>query len=57
VIAPPTLIDGRTLMRELELEPGPRVGELLEAIREAQVEGDVRTREEALAFARKQVDK
>ena len=52
VIAPPALIDGRVLMRELKLEAGPRVGELLEAIREAQAEGLVKTREDALAFAR-----
>lgn len=52
VITPPALIDGRTLMHELNLPAGPRVGELLEAIREAQAEGEVRTREEAIAFAR-----
>ncbi len=53
VIAPPALIDGRTLMSELKMDAGPRVGELLEAIREAQVEGEIKTREDALAFARK----
>jgi putative nucleotidyltransferase with HDIG domain len=52
VIAPPALIDGRTLMRELDLEPGKRVGELLDAIREAQAEGEVKSREDAIAFAR-----
>lgn len=52
VIAPPALMDGHTLMQELNLPPGPRVGELLEAIREAQVEGEVKTREQAIAFAR-----
>ncbi len=52
VIAPPSVIDGRVLMRELALEPGKPVGELLEAIREAQAEGQVKTREDALAFAR-----
>jgi poly(A) polymerase len=52
VIAPPALIDGRTLIHELQLDAGPRVGELLEAIREAQVEGQIKTREEAMAFAR-----
>jgi putative nucleotidyltransferase with HDIG domain len=56
VIAPPALVDGRTLMRELNIEAGPRVGELLEAIREAQVEGVVKTCEDALEFARGQVD-
>jgi tRNA nucleotidyltransferase/poly(A) polymerase len=52
VIAPPMLMDGKTLMRELHLEAGPRVGELLEAIREAQAEGEVTTREQAIAWAR-----
>lgn len=52
VIAPPALVDGKTLMRALQIEAGPRVGELLEAIREAQAEGEVKTREEALEFAR-----
>ncbi|MCL4394713.1 MAG: hypothetical protein M1482_07905, partial [Chloroflexi bacterium] len=51
VISPPALIDGRTLMRELGIGAGPRVGELLETIREAQVEGDVSSREQALALA------
>ena len=57
IIAPPALIDGRVLMRELKLEAGPRVGELLEAIREAQAEGEVKTREDALEFARKNLTK
>jgi tRNA nucleotidyltransferase/poly(A) polymerase len=52
VIAPPPLIDGRALMAELRLDAGPRVGELLEAIREAQAAGEVKTREDALALAR-----
>ncbi len=53
VIAPPALIDGHILMRELKVDSGPRVGRLLEAIREAQVEGEVKSREDALALARK----
>ncbi|MCI0476789.1 MAG: HD domain-containing protein [Anaerolineales bacterium] len=52
VIAPPALVDGHTLIKELGLAPGKRVGELLEAIREAQAEGEVKSREDALAFAR-----
>jgi hypothetical protein len=51
-VDPPPLIDGHDLLREFELQPGPLVGELLEAVREAQVGGDVRTREEALALVR-----
>ncbi|HEX7588410.1 MAG TPA: HD domain-containing protein, partial [Anaerolineae bacterium] len=53
VIAPPSLVDGRALMNELKIPPGPRVGELLEAIREAQAEGEIKTRDDALAFAKK----
>jgi poly(A) polymerase len=53
VVAPPALVDGRALMRELNIAAGPRVGELLEAIREAQVEGEIKTREDALVFAQR----
>lgn len=49
-IAPPALINGDDLMRAFSLPPGPRIGELLEAVREAQAVGEVSTREEALAF-------
>ena len=49
-LAPPRLVDGRDLMRHYELEQGPLIGQLLEAIREAQATGKVATRDEALAF-------
>jgi len=48
----PVLIDGRVLMQELGLKPGRVVGELLEEIREAQVNGEVASAEDALRFAR-----
>jgi hypothetical protein len=51
-VAPPRLLDGNEVMREFTLKPGPRVGEVLEAIREAQATGKVETREGALIFAR-----
>lgn len=51
VIAPVPLVNGRTLMRELNLLPGPELGRLLEAIREAQVEDKVRSEKEALVLA------
>lgn len=57
VIAPPALVDGRTLMRELNIEAGPRLGEVLEAIREAQAEGEVKTREQAIELARQMLTK
>lgn len=51
--APAPLVSGRDLMRELGLGEGPQVGRLLEAIREAQAAGEIATREEALALARR----
>jgi poly(A) polymerase len=51
-VAPPALVDGNSLMRELSLKPGPKLGELIEAIREAQAIGKISTREAAISFAR-----
>lgn len=50
VVSPQTLLDGHDLIEGFELEPGPVIGELLNKLIEAQVEGQVRNREEALAF-------
>jgi poly(A) polymerase len=52
-IAPPALVDGNDLMKELSLPAGKQIGRLLEAIREAQAVGEVTTREQAIALARK----
>ncbi len=51
-VAPPPLLTGHDLLREFDLEPGPQIGELLEAVREAQVSGEVGSREGALALVR-----
>ncbi len=51
-VAPPRLVDGNVLMAALDLESGPIVGQVLEAIREAQATGQVADKESALAFAR-----
>ncbi|NIS79147.1 MAG: HD domain-containing protein [Anaerolineales bacterium] len=53
LLNPPTLLSGSELMQDLGLDPGPEVGKLLEAIREAQAAGEVVSREQALEFARK----
>ena len=50
-VSPAQLISGNDLIQQLGLESGPIVGELLELIREAQAEGKVKTREEAMAYA------
>lgn len=51
-VRPPKLINGQELMQALALQPGPLIGTLLRAIEEAQAEGNLHTREEALALAR-----
>jgi poly(A) polymerase/tRNA nucleotidyltransferase (CCA-adding enzyme) len=40
----------------LSISLGPRVGQLLEELAEAQYAGEVRTREQALAHARKLIE-
>ena len=50
-VSPPKLIGGEELIKEFGLEPGPKIGEVLEAIREGQVEGEVETRGDALKLA------
>jgi putative nucleotidyltransferase with HDIG domain len=52
-VLPPPLLTGRDLTQVLGLQPGPLVGELLEYLREAQVMGEINTREEALELARR----
>ena len=51
-VDPPPLVDGRQLMTSLGLQPGPLVGQLLEAIREAQAAGEIQDGAQALALAR-----
>ena len=53
VVAPPKLIDGHDLINTFGISPGPKIGELLEAVREAQATGELTTREEALTYLRK----
>jgi len=51
-VAPPRLLNGDDLMRELDLPPGPAIGQLLEAIRERQATGKIVSREQAVQYAR-----
>jgi len=51
-VDPPHLIDGEDIMRVLDIEPGPVVGKLLEVVREAQVAGQVATRDDAITLVR-----
>jgi poly(A) polymerase len=51
--AAPPLVRGDELARELGLDPGPEIGRLLEAVDEARFAGEVASREEAIALARR----
>jgi len=51
-VQPPMLVKGGELINELNLSPGPVVGELLEVIKEAQATGQVSNRKQALDLAR-----
>ena len=51
-IAPLPLVNGRDLITELQIPPGPEIGRLLRLIEEAQASGQLNTREEAIYFAR-----
>lgn len=50
-IKPPPLLRGRDLLA-LGFEPGPRFSQILEAVTEAQLEGTLRSRDQAIAWVR-----
>jgi tRNA nucleotidyltransferase/poly(A) polymerase len=52
IVIPPPVITGDDLIAQLGIKPGPLIGNLLAAIREAQVTGQVTSAEDAVNFAR-----
>jgi tRNA nucleotidyltransferase/poly(A) polymerase len=48
IVSPPALLEGREIIKTYKLKPGPLVGKLLEAVREAQAAGEVQTKGDAL---------
>ncbi|HEX8032747.1 MAG TPA: hypothetical protein VF510_02820 [Ktedonobacterales bacterium] len=50
-LIPPPLLNGTALMRELGMQPGPAIKAVLQAVRKAQLDGAIMTRDEALAVA------
>lgn len=48
----PKLLDGNEVMKILGIEPSKRLGELLNALKEAQISGEVNTKDEAINFVR-----
>lgn len=55
-LSPPALITGHDLMRTFGLAPGPIIGELLEQVREAQADGQIASREQALRWVKDQLE-
>jgi poly(A) polymerase len=56
LVTPAKLVSGHDLIDVFNIKPGHRMGQLLEAVREAQASGEVSTREEALAYVRAKLE-
>jgi hypothetical protein len=50
----PELVRGEDLIA-LDLKPGPQFRKIQQAVRDAQLEGKIRSKEDALRFAREQI--
>jgi len=55
LVVPPKLVDGHDLINIFGMSPGPKIGQLLEAVREAQAAGELTSRQEALAYVRERL--
>lgn len=53
----PKLIDGREIMELLNIKPSPKLGEIINAVNEAQLNGDVLTHEDAVQLVLNQAKK
>jgi poly(A) polymerase len=49
-VDPPVLLDGNQIQKEFQLSPGPKIGYLIEILREEQVRSGINSREEGLKF-------
>jgi putative nucleotidyltransferase with HDIG domain len=56
-IIPPRLLQANELIQHLELQPGPIIGQLLESLAEAQADGVIQSKEDALWFAEEQLER
>ena len=50
---PKSLLDGREIMEILNIAPSKRVGEIIEALIEQQLMGNIKTKPEAVNFIEK----
>ena len=53
----PKLVDGYDIIDGFALAPSPKIGKLLEEVREAQASGEVDTREQALELVRASLER
>ena len=49
----PKLLDGLEIIQIKNIKQGPILGEIINALKEAQISGDINTKEEAIEFVRK----
>jgi poly(A) polymerase len=56
LVTPAQLVSGHDLINTFGMKPGPRMGQLLEAVREAQAAGELANKEEALAYIRERLE-
>jgi tRNA nucleotidyltransferase/poly(A) polymerase len=57
IISPTKFVSGAEIVKTFGLKPGPLIGHLLEAIQEAQAMGDITSRQEALDYARRWLER
>ena len=48
----PKLLDGNEIMEILNISPSPILGKIIEALFEAQISGEISTKEEAVEFVK-----
>ena len=49
------ILSGDEIIKEFKIEPGPKIGKLLEIIKEAQLEGKIKNKTEALDLVKKNI--
>jgi len=54
--APLKLIDGHDIMQTFGMSQGPKVGQLLEAVKEARAAGEINSRQQAIDYAKRWLD-
>jgi len=56
IVKPVLLLNGKDLMMNFDLSPGPVIGKLLDRLREEQAAGKIQTQEQALSWVEEQVN-